>query len=1341
MSSQKIIRTFENAGVLRGESRPDLIRDECLPDIFKETAMRRSGHPAIISNGMKISYSELDTASDVVAAALISNGAGPGRVIGLFMPRGADLLIAQLGISKSGAAWLPFDAETPKERVIKCLQSADASGIVSCRDWLTALSGISVPAFAIENLKDIPHSGKTTPLEKRVKPDDPAYVIYTSGSTGQPKGILVTHRSICHFLRSENDVLGVREDDIAYQGFSVAFDMSFEEIWISYLVGATLWIASADMVGDPDSVAHSLNCHRITVLHTVPTLMGLIEDPLPLIRLINLGGEACPDVLVERLHRPGRELFNTYGPTEATVSASVARLHPEHPVTVGVPLPNYGIAVLDEQMRPLPQGETGEISIFGPGIAIGYLGLPELTAERFISNPFASTYGESRMYLTGDMGRIDCNGHVHCLGRIDSQVKIRGFRVELGEIEAVLVSQPGVSAAAVVMRPLGGIEQLVGFVVPSGDSRLDFSVLQKALSLCLPSYMVPAYIEINDQLPRLTSGKIDRGMLKNISLKASPPASDMERVQPMDEDELALYSALGIFFPNRSFRPQDDFFNDLGGHSLLAARLVSILRKNEKYAGLSVQEVYRGRRLDAICDAMRRQSKCGSGIRSPAGAAVPALRRFLCGVAQAAAIPVLVLIHISTWLAPFFIYHYFTGDEGDSIPVAILYSVTVFVFAQIATFGFAIAGKWLIAGRLKAGRFPLWGFQYFRWWLSDQFSNLPPVYLLSGTPLLCWYLRALGAQIGDDVFIDSVSLRAPDLLSVDSGASIGASVHLGNARIEGGMLIIGNVRIGRDAVIDSCAVLEDGVSIGRESRLGGLSSLSSGRSIPDGEIWEGAPACRVNRVNEPLPPRPRVGRMLKFAQICFFISAGLTVAVMFFMAVFPSFMLIDWIDVQFLGIYENDEGPLEAFVLFFLLGIPSSVLLVTTTALLSAALRRLLIPRQIAGTWSLNSLTYCRKWLLSRVMDSSLGILHGLYASMFAPAWLRMMGAKVGKGSEVSTAVGIVPDLLSLGEYSFIADGVMLGDEEQRSGWMVLRPTSIGNRSFVGNSAYVSDGASVPDDVLIGVQTKTPENSQLKSGQTWIGSPPILLPVRECLTGFNDSLTFNPSILRKSGRAIIEVLRIVLPLAFMIASAYLIIHVVVPIAGEAEWLKMFAALAFTGCLYGFASYFLVVALKWILIGRYRPRAAPMWTSFVWLSEAVTNLYESMAVPNLLEFMRGTPMLPWALGILGADIGKGTFIDTTDMTEFDCVEIGDGAELNSWCGPQTHLFEDRIMKIGMVRIGSHVSVGSASTILYDTQIGERVRLGPLTLVAKGESLPAGTCWEGSPAAPLKMEKRP
>jgi non-ribosomal peptide synthetase-like protein len=621
---------------------------------------------------------------------------------------------------------------------------------------------------------------------------------------------------------------------------------------------------------------------------------------------------------------------------------------------------------------------------------------------------------------------------------------------------------------------------------------------------------------------------------------------------------------------------------------------------------------------------------------------------------------------------------------------------------------------------------------YFRWWLAGKFSELPDVYLLAGTLWMPLYLRALGTRIGRDVMIDTITLGVPELLTVEDGVSIGTFVNLENARVENGELVIGPVHLKKDSVVDSYSVLEDHTELGERAQLSGQSALAAGRKIPADEIWDGAPARRSDQIAETLPPRPQASFLRRSLLAILFALTAIAVSMLFFLPVFPAFMLIDWLDAHTLNVFDSGISAPVAFGFFFLLAIPASTLFLGVTMLVTGFLRWLL-PRQTAGILSVHSFGYWHKRAVSMILDSSLRELHGVYASMFAPLWLRFLGVQVGRHAEISTAEGMVPELLSLGDDSFIADGAMLGDEELRGGWMILKPTRIGNRSFIGNGAYVPDGAMVPDDVLIGVQTRTPRNEQLESGQTWMGSPPMLLPAREQLKGFPESLTFRPSPLRRLGRGLVEALRIVLPLALVIATGYLIVILVMPFAEENGWgLQVAAALSLAGCVYGFAAFLFVVALKWILVGRYCPRAAPMWTPFVWISEAVTNLYESLAVPNFLDLLRGTPMLPWMLRLLGTHIGKGVYLNTTDITEFDCVRIGDAAELNAWCGPQTHLFEDRVMKIGLVEIGARVTVGVRSTILYDTHVGDRVQLGPLTLVAKGERLPAGTRWEGSPA---------
>jgi non-ribosomal peptide synthetase-like protein len=461
---------------------------------------------------------------------------------------------------------------------------------------------------------------------------------------------------------------------------------------------------------------------------------------------------------------------------------------------------------------------------------------------------------------------------------------------------------------------------------------------------------------------------------------------------------------------------------------------------------------------------------------------------------------------------------------------------------------------------------------------------------------------------------------------------------------------------------------EDNTTIGRGARLCGQSGLAAGRQIPDNQIWEGAPACPSNQTNAPLPARPQISSVGRWALALSSASTAVGVSVLFFLPAFPAFVLIDQLGPHTGNAFDSQLGPLAAFGVFFLLCIPASLLFIGVTMLATAGLRWS-FPRQVVGISSIYSLAFWRKRFVTSLLDSGIRMLHGLYASVYTPMWLRLMGATVGHHAEISTAEALVPELLRMGDDTFVGDDAVLGDEEVRGGWMILKPTFIGTRSFIGNRAYVPDGTAVPDDVLIGVLTRAPRNDQLASGQTWLGSPPLLLAAREAVTGFPDSLTFRPSLLRRWSRGLVEAMRIVLPLAVVIAAGYVIVRAVMPLAQEDGWgTKVAVVLSAAGCLFRLASFLVVVALKWTLVGRYRPCAAPMWTPFVWISEAITSVYESLAVPNFLDLLRGTPMLPWAIRLLGTRIGKGVYINTTDLgTEFDCVSVGDHAELNAGCG--------------------------------------------------------------------------
>ena len=1351
------------APILHGPDRPDLLRPEILADLFEATAARIPDKTALIAGERSLTYAELDAAADRVAHRLISAGVQAGDMVGLWLPRSIELLVLQLGIAKVGAAWLPFDSEVPTERIAICLEDASAKALLI--DELAAQvvlgqAGISAQIFTAQQLLAPLPEGEVPRRRENASPDHTAYVIYTSGSTGKPKGIAITQRSICHFLRSENARLGVREDDKVYQGFSVAFDMSFEEIWISYLVGATLWIAPKEISGDPEALPRALIENDITVLHAVPTLLALFAQDVPGLRIINLGGEMCPQALVERW-APGRLMFNTYGPTEATVSASLAQLQAGEPVTIGEALPNYGLLVIEvidpdsivggvvPPLKILPFGETGELCITGPGVAAGYLGRPELTAEKFLPNPWARNEQEARLYRTGDLARVenksDGTPQMQSLGRADDQVKIRGFRVELGEIEAVLAEQAGVGTTAVILRKdEAGMEQLVAFYVPTGDTPPAVRALRDGLSERLPPYMVPARFEALPAMPRLSSGKIDRKVLKAQALSEAAPTEGGD--EPQTPAEAVLFAALAQLFPGQPIRRELDFFSDLGGHSLFAARIISALRQDPRFAQATVADIYQNRRIGPIAESLQAGMVDGGAAQVERPFVLhSAWRRWRCGIAQGVAIPFLVLLKMAQWLAPFFAYHFYTGDAGDSVWRAIGMSVLAFVLTTVLEFVVAWGGKWLIAGRLKPGSYPLWGITYYRWWLADRLTEAVPTYMINGSLLYSAWLRALGARVGPEVNLGSVTVRVPELVSIGEGSSIGNVVMLENARVEGGLLHLGRIDIGAQANVGSYVTIEGNTRIGEWGHLEGQSALCDGQQIPAGKVWHGSPA-RERGEFDPATLRPRElpSRARVALETVVFLIGALAIAVLFFMPVYPTFLLIDLLDVDAISVRPLvDAGSItdvQAFALrllkFFLLALPASLVFIFATVLLSALIRWAFLPRMRAGTWSLHSNRYLAKWLVNQIQESSLAVLHGIYATVYSASWYRLLGAKVGKETELSTALGVVPDMLTLGDECFIADAVMLGDEHIDGGWMTVQPTVVSRRSFVGNGAYVPDGTTIPENVLIGVMSAVPRNAAMQPGDTWLGAPPLHLPAREVVAGYPDNLTFAPSRWRKLGRALVEAFRIAAPHALVIAAGYAIVLDAMPLAEAGRWRDVALDLAVGGVVFGLGTFVFVALFKWLTVGRYRQRAVPMWTPFVWLSEATTNMYEGITVPWLLRYLRGTPWLSDAFRALGADIGRGVYLDTTDITEFDCVHIGDHSELNAACCPQTHLFEDRVMKIDHVRIGSRVTLGPRCTVLYGANVGDGAQLGALTLVMKGESIPAATRWRGLPAAPWR-----
>jgi non-ribosomal peptide synthetase-like protein len=1317
--------------VVHGKAARHLLRDELLCEVFAETKERRPDALALKSLDHSLTYGELDVRSDSIRRGLLARGIGPGDVVGLWMPRGIDVLIVQLGIAKTGAAWLPFDAEAPIDRVAVCLEDAGARLLVTAHEFSgRPFEGLPVEAIFASELAADPFDQLPTARQLGATAEHPAYIIYTSGSTGKPKGTIITNRNICHYLRAANEIYGFLPSDVSFQGASIAFDLSMEEIWISYLAGAALFVATSKIVTDMEGLPIVLERAGVTILDTVPTLLNALPRDIATLRMIILGGEACPPGVAERWSREGRRIYNSYGPTEATVVATVAEVRPGEAVTIGNPIPNYSCYVVDEAVSLLPRGTEGELLIGGPGIAKGYLKRDSLTAEKFIANPFYADGVDPVLYRSGDAVVLNESGNFVFRGRIDDQVKIRGFRVELGEIEAVLATQSGVRQAAVVLRNEAGIDELVAFFV-ADDSQPREGDLRAALRKALPSYMTPSRFLAVSSLPTLTSGKIDKKSLKSMVLPQRAAYDEDVQSEPRNEIEAQLQQVARRVLSTATAPLDADFFMDLGGHSLLAAHFVSIIRETPRLASITLQDLYEFRTLRSL--AAHLNASQIEPAKDLAFDPPPLRRRVFCGLAQLFVLPLLLSISAAQWLAIFISYILITPENASFAEEAIsLFGIILCV--TLSTLVISIAGKWLVIGRTQPGRYRLWGVYFFRWWLSQRLLALTNARLLQNSPLMPLYLAAIGAKIGHDAQISDIEIGAIDLVSIGAGASLGSKLKIANARVEGNELVIGTVEIGADAYIGTGCVIEEGVAIGDGAVLEDLTSLPSGSRIGPCEIWDGSPGRRSGTVSAEALETPAPATMARRIAV-HLVSAILVLIlpVLGLLPIFPAFWAFDAIEATMKFSESEYHYYLAAIPL---LAWPTAFVLVLTTIALVAVFRWTVLPRAKAGRYSVWSFFYLRRWAVSLATEVALDTLSSLYATLYMRAWYQLMGARIGKGSEIATNLAGRYDIVAIGENCFVADEVALGDEDIRRGWMRLKPVAVGDRVFIGNDAIVPPGTSLPSDALIGVKSKPPTGREVHSGETWFGSPPILLPARQRADSADVALTFNPTRMRKFGRAAYEALNISLPSMLYITFGTWAVEIFGGKLVARDYPGFIGLFILAATLIPLAVMFVAAAVKWTTMGSYKPQVRPMWSFWAIRNETSTVLYWGMTGHILLDHLRGTPFLPWVLRLFGAKFGKGVYMDMTDLTEFDCVSVGDYCALNMGSALQTHLYEDRLMKIGSIEVGEGVTVGPGSTILYDTRVGDYAQLGPLTVVMKGEAIPAASRWIGSPAEPAR-----
>lgn len=1326
------------------ESQAPLRRADAAPpertlvDILRASADVHPEASAIDDGSGAISYAELLTAVEQEATALRGAGVRRGDRVGVRIDSGSkDLYIAILAILRVGAAYVPVDADDTDERARLVFGEAGVVGIVGNSGYMPREAfDASVSRPADERSQRV---GSDAALDLPA-PDDDAWVIFTSGSTGVPKGVAVSHRSAAAFVDAEARMF-LREDPLApgdrvLAGLSVAFDASCEEMWLAWRHGACLVPAPRALVRSGEDLAQWLVRQGITVVSTVPTLAAMWPaEAIEHVRLLIFGGEACPPELVARLVEDGREIWNTYGPTEATVVSCACVLDGVSPVSIGLPLDGWDLAVVDSEGTQIAPGETGELIIGGVGLA-RYLD-PEKDAEKYAPMP---TLGWDRAYRSGDLVRYEESGLMF-LGRADDQVKIGGRRIELGEVENALQELPGVTAAAAAVRQSeAGVPVLVAYLVverPEGaaadesegadaadEGPLDRVAARAHLASRLAAGVMPL-LAIVDELPIRTSGKVDRAALPwplSQAAMGGGSIADTESLTPVESWLVDQWqSVLGVPVPS----VKADFF-DLGGGSLAAAQLVSRIRA--RVPEFTVADIYDVPRLSAMAKAIDATEQHADPDSYHQPRPTPKGTQW---VQTLAGIPLFIMSGVR-WL----VYLLTAGTvlhTVDPVAFAVLPAVPWWMLALailvVSTpFGrmtiAALVARVLLAG-LQPGDYPRGGVTHMRLWTAEQFAAQIDAVGLAGAPWITVYARALGAKIDRDVSLHALP-PITGMLEIGSRSAIEPEVDLAGYWIDGDTLRLGPVRIGSDVTVGARSTLAPGTRIDDGAEVAPGSAVF-GR-VRSGQRWAGSPAVRIGGVRgadtnegwpEGAPPQASAWKLAYGLS-----SVGL--------ALLPFVAFIAGGAILAAGI--AGAQTLAQATLGALMWLVPAVLV---TGLVYAAAVVLIVRvsgiGMREGTYPVHSRVGWQVWTTERVLDEARTFLFPIYSSLFTPVWLRLLGARVDRNVEASTVL-LLPKMTRIDEGAFLADDTMVASYELHRGWLRIAPVRIGKRAFLGNSGMAGPGHRVPKHSLVAVLSAAP--SKAKAGSSWLGSPPARLR-RQTQAG-EDERTYHPGAALRIARALWELCRIV-PVIVSCALGLAVLFAFAWLWGSVGPLWTLLLSGVVMLVAGAIAAGISTVAKWTIVGPIRAGEQPLWSSFVWRTEVSDTFTEVLAAPWFARSAVGTPAIAVWLRSLGATIGHGVWCDSYWLPEPDLVTLGDGATVNRGCVVQTHLFHDRIMSMDAVELEPGATLGPHSVILPAARIGAHATVGPASLVMRGESVPVGSRWSGNPIGPWRAVK--
>ncbi|SNR96206.1 non-ribosomal peptide synthetase terminal domain of unknown function [Blastococcus mobilis] len=1295
----------------------------------------RSGQLAVDAGDVVLTYDELDSRANQLARYLLACGARPGDRIGLLFDSPLHSYIGMLAVLKINAAYVPLDVGFPPDRLRYITDDARVGVMLTLSHLRQRLDQVDASFIFVDEVARLVAAeppGRLTDEEAGEPVDQLAYLIYTSGTTGRPKGVAIEHGSICNFVRVAVEVYGITSSDRVYQGMTIAFDFSVEEIWVPWIAGATLVPkpGGSSLLGA--ELGEFLQCKRITALCCVPTLLATLDEDVPGLRFLLVSGEACPQELVARWHRPGRRFLNVYGPTEATVTATWTSVHPDRPVTLGVPLPTYSIVILDaDEARALPRGEMGEIGIAGIGLAIGYLNRPDLTEKVFIPDFLGLDNNPSgRIYRTGDLGRINAYGELEYHGRIDTQVKIRGYRIELTEIESLLAQVPGIAQAVVnTYEPEPGTVELVGYYSLRKDTAsVDKELIYRRLRERLPAYMVPAYLEELDIIPMTSSDKADR---KSLPAPRNRHSGEPQQayVAPSTTTEETLADALAEILRLDRVSVLSHFFDDLGANSLLMAQFCSGLRKRSGLPSIAMRDVYLHPTVKSLAVTLGDTPPTVAdthGTSAPEKAVKPGSTRqyVLCGALQLLAffgymcLSSLVLVSGFEWVA-------------GGTKVIDIYQRTL-VFGAGSFLGFSalpIVAKWLLIGRWKPQEIPVWSLSYFRFWLVKTLVRSSPLAAFVGSPIYVFYLRMLGAKIGRGVAIFTHTMPVcTDLLTIGDGTVIRKDSFLPGYRAHAGVIQTGAITIGKGVLIGEKTVLDIGTSLGDAAQLGHVSSLHEPQAVPAGERWHGSPAQRTDTDYRTVPPA-RCGALRRGSYATWQLATVLVLYVPVGMvlagSLLPDVLAADYTALTDWTFYRNLLAL--TFVMFFGAVLTGLIFVVTVPRALNLALT----PGKVYPLYGIH-------YMIQRTITRMTNV--RFYVDFFGDSsyivhYLRALGYNLSQvqqtGSNFGTELGHEsPYLTTVGSGTMVSDALSVMNRDVSSTSFRLSQVSIGERNFLGNNIAYPSQSKVGANCLLATKVMVPIDGPVRENVGLLGSPCFEIPRSvQRDAGFDHLKTgdeLERSISAKNRHNIVTMA------TFLLVRWYLVFCLAVLAAVAAGFYDELGATAVAA--FGVAALLFSLAYSVFVeraVQRFRPmspRFCSIYDRYFWGHERFWKLIAT--VP-----FHGTPFKNLMWRLLGVRIGRRVFDDGCSIPEKSLVTIGDDCTLNAGSVIQCHSLEDGTFKSDFTTLGAGCTLGIESFVHYGVTMSDGAVLDADAFLMKGEEVARFARWRGNPAQEL------